>query len=158
MLRLARPETPDERYQLNLLAIAPDYGRELTRTVARPVDPGASFVIGDPVYRLSHLGHMVAGMCNDYRSHVDLNTIRQDFSEIRIRIRFPEGAPNLQPRDDIRITETAAIVRADGEPGIADLVQRRWSWPERGRPVYNFRSENREFTSGRGLIVGRRLL
>jgi putative SOS response-associated peptidase YedK len=32
-------------------------------------------------------------------------------------------------------------------------VQRRWSWLERGRPVYNFRSENREFTSGRCLIV-----
>ena len=34
-------------------------------------------------------------MCNDYRSHVDLDTIGQDFSEIKIRIRFPEGAPNL---------------------------------------------------------------
>jgi putative SOS response-associated peptidase YedK len=36
----------------------------------------------------------------------------------------------------------------------ADLVQRRWSWPgPGGKPVYNFRSENREFTSGRCLIV-----
>ena len=96
---------------------------------------------------------MVTRMCNDYRSHVDLDTIRQDFSEIKIRIRFPEGAPNLQPRDDIRITETAPIVRAAEEPGVADCIQRRWSWPERGRPVYNFRSENREFTSGRCLII-----
>ena len=31
-------------------------------------------------------------------------------------------------------------------------MQRRWSWPERGRPVYNFRSDNREFASGRCLI------
>jgi len=94
-------------------------------------------------------------MCNDYRSRVDLDTIRQDFSEIRIRIRFPEGIPNLQPRDDIRITDMGAIVRAapDG-PGAADLVQRRWSWPgPRGKPVYNFRSDGREFTSGRCLIV-----
>jgi putative SOS response-associated peptidase YedK len=81
---------------------------------------------------------MVPGMRNDYRSHVDLDTIRRDFSEIRIRIHFPEGASNLQPRDDIRITETAPIIRPDGDPGIADLVQRRWSWPERGQPVYNF--------------------
>jgi putative SOS response-associated peptidase YedK len=110
-------------------------------------------VISSAIYPVTHLGHMVAGMCNDYRSHVDLDTICRDFSEIRIRIRFSEGAPNLQPRDDIRITETAPIVRADSEPGIADLVQRRWGWPERRRPVYNFRSENREFTSGRCLIV-----
>jgi putative SOS response-associated peptidase YedK len=97
---------------------------------------------------------MVALMCNDYRSHVDLDTIRQDFSEIRIRIRFPEGAPNLQPRDDIRITETAPIVRTSGEQESADLVQLRWSWPgPGGKPVYNFRSENREFTSGRCLII-----
>jgi putative SOS response-associated peptidase YedK len=32
-------------------------------------------------------------------------------------------------------------------------VQRRWSWPgPSGKPVYNFRSEGREFTSGRCLI------
>ena len=97
---------------------------------------------------------MAALMCNNYRAYVDLDTIRQDFSEIRIRIRFPEGAPNLQPRDDIRITDTAPIVRMGDEPGVADLVQRRWSWPGPGRkPVYNFRSEDREFTSGRCLII-----
>jgi putative SOS response-associated peptidase YedK len=93
-------------------------------------------------------------MCNDYRTRVELDTIRQDFSEIRIRIRFPEGAPNLEPRDDVRITEVAPIVCTADEPGTADLVQRRWSWPgPGGKPVYNFRSENREFTSGRCLIV-----
>ena len=94
-------------------------------------------------------------MCNDYRSRVELDTIKQDFSDIKIRIRFPEGLPNLQPRDDIRITDTGPIVRAaPDEPGAADLVQRRWSWPGAGgRPVYNFRSENREFTNGRCLII-----
>ena len=95
------------------------------------------------------------GYVHDYRARVDLDTIRQDFSDIRIRIRFPEGAPNLQPRDDVRITDPGAIVRAaENEPGAADLIQRRWSWlGPGGKPVYNFRSENREFTSGRCLIV-----
>jgi putative SOS response-associated peptidase YedK len=94
-------------------------------------------------------------MCNDYRSKVDAATIRDDFAELRIRIRFPEGVPNLEPRDDIRITDTAPIVRAiDGAPGEAELVQRRWSWPgPTKKPVYNFRSDGREFTSGRCLIV-----
>ena len=94
-------------------------------------------------------------MCNDYRTRVELDTIRQDFSDIKIRIRFAEGMPNLQPRDDVRITDTGPIVRAAiDDPGAADLVQRRWSWPgPSGKPVYNFRSENREFTSGRCLII-----
>lgn len=98
-------------------------------------------------------------MCNDYRLKVDIETIRQDFSDLRINIRFPEGIPNLAPRDDVRITESAPIVRASaGDGAAADLLQRRWSWPgPGGKPVYNFRSEGRSFgnsaTGGRCLIV-----
>ena len=91
-------------------------------------------------------------MCNDFRSRVDLQTIGQDFSQLKIPLRFPEGMPNLEPRDDIRITDRAPIVRWGGE--WAELVQRRWSWPgPGGKPVYNFRSEGRSFSSGRCLIV-----
>ena len=91
-------------------------------------------------------------MCNDFRSRVDLGTIGQDFAQLRIPLRFPEGLPNLEPRDDIRITDTAPILRwADG---AAELVQRRWSWPgPAGKPVYNFRSDGRDLSRGRCLIV-----
>jgi putative SOS response-associated peptidase YedK len=98
-------------------------------------------------------------MCNDYRSRVELGTIGQEFNDLRIPLRFPEGLPNMEPRDDIRITDRAAIVRWSGASpgsgeGSAELVQRRWSWPgPGGKPVYNFRSEGREFRSGRCLIV-----
>ena len=99
-------------------------------------------------------------MCNDFRSRVELQTIGQDFAQLRIPLRFPEGLPNLEPRDDIRITDRAPIVRwsaardeGDEEPA-AELVQRRWSWPgQGGKPVYNFRSDGREFAAGRCLIV-----
>lgn len=41
-----------------------------------------------------------------------------------------------------------------GVRGEGDMVQRRWSWPgPNKRPVYNFRSEGREFSSNRYLIV-----
>jgi putative SOS response-associated peptidase YedK len=91
-------------------------------------------------------------MCNDYRSRVELGTIGQDLNDLRIPLRFPEGMPNLQPRDDIRITDRAPILRWGGD--CAELVQRRWSWPGAGgKPVYNFRSDGREFGSGRCLIV-----
>ena len=97
-------------------------------------------------------------MCNDYRLKVDVEAIRQDFADIQVRIRFPEGIPNMQPRDDVRITDVAPIVRAardaEEEAQAAEMVQRRWSWPgPGGKPVYNFRSEGREFASGRCLIV-----
>jgi putative SOS response-associated peptidase YedK len=97
-------------------------------------------------------------MCNDYRLLANAAELFDGFSATRIKIRFPEGAPNIEAREDIKITDTAPIVRALGsEPGAGDLVQRRWSWPgQNGKPVYNFRSEGREFASGRCLIVADR--
>jgi putative SOS response-associated peptidase YedK len=93
-------------------------------------------------------------MCNDYRLLTATETLFDGFAEIKIKIRFPEGKPNIEAREDVKITDTAPIVRAnEGEPKAADLVQRRWSWPgPNGKPVYNFRSEGREFASGRCLI------
>jgi len=94
-------------------------------------------------------------VCNDYRLEVDIASVAEDFEGLKIKINFSEGVPNVEPRADIKITDVAAIVRTDaGGRGFADLVQRRWSWPGvNGKPVYNFRSEGREFTSGRCLIV-----
>ena len=95
------------------------------------------------------------GMCNEHRRAVALGEIATDFAQLRIPLRFPEGAPNLQALDSIRITDPTAIVRAArDEPGAAELVQRRWSWPgPGGKPVFNYRSEGREFRTGRCLIV-----
>ena len=94
-------------------------------------------------------------MCNDYRLHVDVASIVDDFAELKIKIRFSDGRPNIEARDDLKITDPAPIVRTvDGMRDAGDLVQRRWSWPgPNKRPVYNFRSEGREFNSNRCLIV-----
>ena len=73
---------------------------------------------------------------------------------------YPEGIPNFEPRDDIRITDRAPILRAATDtPGAVELVQRRWSWPgPGGKPVYNFRSEGRDFAAGPLRDPRRRLL
>jgi putative SOS response-associated peptidase YedK len=91
-------------------------------------------------------------MCNNYRNEIAAAELAQGFTEAKVPLRFPHGIPNLQPRADIRITETAPIVRiSDG--GEAELIQIRWSWPgPKGQPVFNFRSEGREFGTGRCLI------
>jgi putative SOS response-associated peptidase YedK len=93
-------------------------------------------------------------MCNEYQRYVPLGVISDQFTQIRIPLRFPEGLPNLAPTS-IRIGEVGTIIRpSSDEPGATELVQRRWSWPgPSGKPVFNFRSEGREFTRGRCLIV-----
>jgi putative SOS response-associated peptidase YedK len=94
-------------------------------------------------------------VCNDYRLEVDVASIVEDFDKLSIKIKMPEGTPNVAAREDIKISDTAPIVRSvESERGVGELVNRRWSWPgQGGRPVYNFRSEGREFTSGRCLIL-----
>ena len=93
-------------------------------------------------------------MCNDYRLMVDVASIVGDFADLKIKICFSEGAPNIEAREDIKITDPGPIIRGvNGANSEADLVQRRWSWPgQNKRPVYNFRSDGREFPSNRCLI------
>ena len=91
-------------------------------------------------------------MCNLYTQSKSPDEIARLFLEQQIILGFPEGIPNLQSRD-VRITDTAPIVRVSGDDRF-ELVVRRWSWPgQGGKPVYNFRSDGREFPTGRCLIV-----
>ncbi|HEX8239927.1 MAG TPA: SOS response-associated peptidase [Allosphingosinicella sp.] len=95
-------------------------------------------------------------MCNLYSNKVAPDVIARTFEQLGMVLSFPDGLPNLQPREEIRITDQAPIVRWN--EGVAELVQRRWSWAgPGGKPVYNFRSDGREFTNfdagGRCLIV-----
>jgi putative SOS response-associated peptidase YedK len=90
-------------------------------------------------------------MCNEAARRIELGLMREDFAQLRIPLRFPEGLPNMAPLDSVRITDATVIVRgvADG----AELVTRRWSWPGAGgRPVYNYRSDGRDLRRGRCLI------
>ncbi|HEU5482745.1 MAG TPA: SOS response-associated peptidase family protein, partial [Sphingomicrobium sp.] len=58
--------------------------------------------------------------------------------------------PNLEPRD-VRITDRAPVVRWSGDH--AELVERRWSWPgPNGKPVFNMRSDGRNFPRDRCLV------
>lgn len=93
-------------------------------------------------------------MCNDYRLKVDIASIAQDLEDLKIKITMPEGTPNVEAREDIKISDVAPIVRSGEVRGTGQLVNRRWSWAgQGGKPVYNFRSEGREFTSHRCLIL-----
>ncbi len=90
-------------------------------------------------------------MCNEVARRIALHQIREDFSQLKIRLVFPEGLPNFAPTDSVRITDRTPVVRWTGEE--AALVMRRWSWPgPGGRPVYNYRSDGRRIDAGRCLV------
>lgn len=92
-------------------------------------------------------------MCNLYRIEKNPDAIRRLFADIQIPLTFPEGVPNIQPRN-VRISEAAPIVRFNEESGNAELVERRWSWPSpNGKPVFNMRSDGREFPRDRCLVI-----
>lgn len=90
-------------------------------------------------------------MCNLYRLEKNPDAIRRLFADANIALDFPERIPNLPPTD-VRITDRAPIVRARGTG--AELVVRRWSWPNaNGKPLYNLKSDGRSFGERRCLAV-----
>lgn len=90
-------------------------------------------------------------MCNLYRLHKSADEIHRVFSELGQQLAFPEGIPNFEPRD-VHITDRAPIVRAS-DSGTS-LVERRWSWPQAaGKPLYNLKSEGRNFPNCRCLVI-----
>jgi putative SOS response-associated peptidase YedK len=95
-------------------------------------------------------------MCNDYANRVPFSAYREAFSRTRIPLVSPgpgDAIPNLEPRDDIRPTEVAPILRA--VEGGVELAQLKWGFaPARPKapPVINFRSEGRRFGRGRCLV------
>jgi putative SOS response-associated peptidase YedK len=114
-------------------------------------------------------------MCNEAVRRIALGLMRDDFNELCIPLRFPEGLPNLASIDSFKITDTSFIIRADRTGAdtnfiiradrtgadtnfAAEGVMRRWSWPgPSGKPVYNYRSDGRDFRNsaaqGRCLIA-----
>lgn len=91
-------------------------------------------------------------MCNAYRLRQPPSVFIEEFSQLKLPVVWADGAvPNLEPRDQIRIRDTAPVVGRAGDGVQISMMQ--WAWLERGRPVFNFRSEGRNFAaSDRRLI------
>jgi putative SOS response-associated peptidase YedK len=95
-------------------------------------------------------------MCNDYGNRVPYSAYVEEFSQIRLPVVIPEPgqAPNLEPRDDIRPTDPAPVIRR-AEGGV-ELAQMRWGFPPgrpKAPPVINFRSEGRRFSTDKRVLV-----
>lgn len=88
-------------------------------------------------------------MCNNYKLEVPAAQLAMAFEE---PLHYPGGVPNLEPRVDIRIGDQAPVVTA-GDQGL-QLQTMQWSWKSpQGRPVFNFRSEGRNFAGSRRCLI-----
>jgi putative SOS response-associated peptidase YedK len=69
-------------------------------------------------------------VCNRYGYRAPISRLVDEFSQIKIPIFFKDGAiPNIEPRDHIRPTNTAPIVRPidrDEPAAGVELVDARW--------------------------------
>ena len=93
-------------------------------------------------------------MCNDYGNHVAYAEYAEALKHLGVPLVAPVAPPNLQPRSDIWPSEIAPVLLS--APGGMELAQMRWGFPARGpkgRPVINFRSEGRDFSSSRRCLV-----
>ena len=93
-------------------------------------------------------------MCNLYTQTKSPDEIAAIFRDLQMPLLFPDGVPNLQPRD-IAITDPGPIVRASKvRSGSYELVVRRWSWPQSaGKPLYNLKSDGRDFPRNRAIAL-----
>jgi putative SOS response-associated peptidase YedK len=89
-------------------------------------------------------------MCNLYRIEKGPDAIRRLFEDAGLKLGFPEGIPNFETAD-VHITDRAPVVRWNGSQ--AELIVRRWSWPSPyGSPLFNMRSDGRNFPKDRCLV------
>lgn len=91
-------------------------------------------------------------MCNNYALHVPANVLAEVFDDGGQTLVFDGGVPNLEPRDEIWIGDTAPIVISrDNSP---TLINAPWAWKgAHGNPVFNFRSEGRRFGGSQRCLI-----
>jgi putative SOS response-associated peptidase YedK len=83
-------------------------------------------------------------MCNDYGNHVPYSRYVEAFSQLKLPVLVEGNGPDLAPRDDIRIRDTAPVILRTGD-GV-QLTEMTWAPRDRNKkPVFNFRSEGRKF-------------
>jgi putative SOS response-associated peptidase YedK len=93
-------------------------------------------------------------MCNDFGNRIPYREYVDAFADLQLPLRFPKGAPNLEPLEDIRPTDPAPMIKGSEEGG-GEFAILRWGFPPgrpKAGPVINFRSEGRTFERGRCLI------
>ena len=95
-------------------------------------------------------------MCNDYEQHVSHAQYQKAIAALDLASSADDEAA-LIVADDIRIGDMGPVLRARGN-GV-ELVAMRFGFPPprpRAGPVFNFKSDGRNFGESRRCVVARR--
>ena len=76
-------------------------------------------------------------MCNDFGNNIPYSDYLAAFSQTRIPVKWPNAAPNLEPRDDIWPTDRAPVIRRI-EDGTNEFSELRWGFPRFGAAFGHF--------------------
>jgi putative SOS response-associated peptidase YedK len=91
-------------------------------------------------------------MCNDYGNHITYRQYVEAFSQLKLPVLVEGNGPDLGPRDDIKIRDTAPVILRTRD-GV-ELTERVWA-PRAAnkKPVFNFRSEKRDFSKSTRCLI-----
>lgn len=93
-------------------------------------------------------------MCNDYEAHIAWAQYCKVMEQQGFGLPAEQSEQDLPQADDIRIGDLGPVMRASGNS--IELVQMRFGLPPKGPkggPVFNFRSEGRNFADSRRCLV-----
>lgn len=93
-------------------------------------------------------------MCNDYERHIEWAAYEKALAEAQLGPTSTAGADDLPSAHDVCVGDTAPVMVAAGN--AVALAPMRWGFtPQRpgGAPVFNFKSENRDFTASRRCLI-----
>lgn len=93
-------------------------------------------------------------MCNDYEQYLKWVEYSELMQKLALGLSIDDGPDDLPQAEDIRVNDTAPVMRAQGN--VVALQQMKWSFPSPrpgGKPAFNFRSERRHFTKEQRVII-----
>src|SRR5262245_322227 len=91
-------------------------------------------------------------MCNEYGNRIPCRRYVEEFSHLKLPLVVQGNGPDLTPRDEIHIRDTAPVILRSG----SDVELSELTWAPRGpnkKPVFNFRSEGRRFADSRRCLI-----
>ena len=93
-------------------------------------------------------------MCNNYEQRIGYAAYRAAMRAIDVTISDGQADANMPQADDVRINDLAPVMRAAGD--AVDLAQMRFGFPPatpKSGPVFNFRSESRDFDKSNRCLI-----
>ena len=92
-------------------------------------------------------------MCNDYEQHIRYAEYCKVMQALEFGVPEHQSESDLPRSDDIRIGDLGPVMRAGGN--LIELTQMTFGFPPKGRggPVFNFRSEGRDFSSSKRCLI-----